>query len=217
VHWTLALRLPGAQKQILPLASHQKRFNNYNLGNSGTLRQLIHIPTVNFIPFGGITIPLPVIDTKSAPMAMSSSKTGPAEPDHQRPATTAYSNAAVHGTRAAPRRNDAGGGHGQLQYHCQTGLGERRTVRSSGAARRAGVYSAEHHVRLGGCPRIESLLRKSGFWPIFPIKLVKYAQYSPRLIEKMASKPLPLATTSILGQPPRSLSENRRPGVGVQK
>ncbi len=32
--------------------------------------------------------------------------------------------------------------------------------------------------------------------------VVKYAQYSPHLIEKMASKPLSLATTSILGQPP---------------
>ncbi len=55
---------------------------------------------------------------------------------------------------------------------------------------------------LGGCPRIESLLRKSGFWPIFPIKFVKYSKYSPHLIEKMHSKPLSLATPSILGQPP---------------
>jgi hypothetical protein len=47
-----------------------------------------------------------------------------------------------------------------------------------------------------------SLLRKSGFWPIFPIKFVKYNQYSPHLIEKMDSKPLSLATASILGQPP---------------
>ena len=54
----------------------------------------------------------------------------------------------------------------------------------------------------GGCPRIESLLRKSGFWPIFPIKFVKYSKYSPHLIEKMDSKPLSLATASILGQPP---------------
>jgi len=49
---------------------------------------------------------------------------------------------------------------------------------------------------------MESLLRKSGFWTIFPIKIVKYTQYSPLLIEKMVSKPLSLATTSILGQPP---------------
>ncbi len=57
-------------------------------------------------------------------------------------------------------------------------------------------------VLLGGCPRIESLLRKSGFWPIFPIKLIQYSKYSPHLIEKMTSKPLSLATASILGQPP---------------
>ena len=56
---------------------------------------------------------------------------------------------------------------------------------------------------LGGCPRIESLLRKSGFWPIFPMKLMKYSKYSPHLIEKMASKPLSLVRTPILGQPPR--------------
>ncbi len=55
---------------------------------------------------------------------------------------------------------------------------------------------------LGGCPRIESLLRKSGFWPIFPIKFVQYSKYSSHLIEKMNSKPLSLATASILGQPP---------------
>jgi hypothetical protein len=56
---------------------------------------------------------------------------------------------------------------------------------------------------------MEDLLRKSGFWPIFPIKFVKYSKYSPHLIEpiiiKMAdSKPLSLATTSILEQPPRA-------------
>jgi len=62
---------------------------------------------------------------------------------------------------------------------------------------------------LGGCPRIESLLRKSGFWSIFPMKIVKYNQYSPLLIEKLVSKPLPLATTSILGQPPsKSIAHN---------
>jgi hypothetical protein len=63
----------------------------------------------------------------------------------------------------------------------------------------------QYHVNgvlAGGCPRIESLLRKSGFWPLFPIKFVKYNKYSPHLIEKMDSKPLFLATASILGQPP---------------
>ncbi len=59
---------------------------------------------------------------------------------------------------------------------------------------------------LGGCPRIETLLRESGFWPIFPIKLVKYSKYSPHLIKKMDSKPLSLATASILGQPPNGLA-----------
>ena len=47
-----------------------------------------------------------------------------------------------------------------------------------------------------------NLLRKSGFWPIFPIKFVKYSKYSPHLIKKTDSKPLSLATASILGQPP---------------
>jgi hypothetical protein len=60
------------------------------------------------------------------------------------------------------------------------------------------------------CPRIESLLRKSGFWPIFLIKFVKYNKYSPHLIEPIiikiaASKPLSLATASILGLPPRQM------------
>ncbi len=48
---------------------------------------------------------------------------------------------------------------------------------------------------------MEGLLRKSGSWPIFPIKFVKYSKYSPHLIERMDSKPLSLATASILGQP----------------
>ena len=48
-----------------------------------------------------------------------------------------------------------------------------------------------------------NLLRKSGFWPIFPIKFVQYNKYSPHLIETMDSKPLSLATASILGQPPK--------------
>ncbi len=47
-----------------------------------------------------------------------------------------------------------------------------------------------------------SLLRYSGFWPIFPIKFIKYSKYSPHLIETMDSKPLSLTTAFILGQPP---------------
>jgi hypothetical protein len=43
------------------------------------------------------------------------------------------------------------------------------------------------------------------FWPIVSIKSVKYNKYSPHLIETMDSKPLSLATASILGQPPGSL------------
>ena len=61
-------------------------------------------------------------------------------------------------------------------------------------------------LTLGGCPRIESLLRKSGFWPIFPIKFVKYNKNSPHLIETMDAKPLSLATASILEQPTKGLS-----------
>ncbi len=55
----------------------------------------------------------------------------------------------------------------------------------------------------GGSPRIESLLRKSGFWPIFPIKFVQYSKYPSHLIEKMDSKSIFFATASILGQPLR--------------
>ena len=67
-------------------------------------------------------------------------------------------------------------------------------------------------VQLGGRPRLEILLRKSGFWPIFPIKFVKYSKYSSHLIEKMASKPLSLATAPILGQPLRRLTWFIPPG-----
>ena len=41
--------------------------------------------------------------------------------------------------------------------------------------------------------------------------VVKYSKYSPHLIDKMDSKPLSLATTPILGQPPGRLSESREP------
>ncbi|MCB0018223.1 MAG: hypothetical protein KDE09_10575, partial [Anaerolineales bacterium] len=62
VDWTLAARFPGQQKQILPLASQQKEVNKYNVGASGTLRELLYIASVNFLPFGDFTIPVPVID-----------------------------------------------------------------------------------------------------------------------------------------------------------
>jgi len=56
---------------------------------------------------------------------------------------------------------------------------------------------------LGGCPRIETLLRENPFWPFFPNIVVKERNYSPQMFEKTDSKRLPLATASILGQPPR--------------
>jgi len=55
---------------------------------------------------------------------------------------------------------------------------------------------------LGGCPRIETLLRKNPFWPLFPNIFVKERNYSPQMFEKTDSKRLSLATASILGQPP---------------
>jgi hypothetical protein len=62
VDWTLGARFPGRSNQVLPLASQQKRISKYNLGAGGTLRELLYIPSVNFMPFGEFTIPLPVID-----------------------------------------------------------------------------------------------------------------------------------------------------------
>ncbi len=58
------------------------------------------------------------------------------------------------------------------------------------------------HNILGACPRIENLLRESWIWPDFPIIFVKYAQYSPQIIEKSKSNQLSLATAPILGQAP---------------
>jgi len=55
---------------------------------------------------------------------------------------------------------------------------------------------------LGGCRRIETLLRKNPFWPFFPKIFVKERNYSPQMFEKTDSKRLSLATASILGQPP---------------
>jgi len=56
---------------------------------------------------------------------------------------------------------------------------------------------------LGACPRILSLLQKSGLWPDFPLIFVKYNEYSPQIIRKSTSNPLSLVTTPILGQAPR--------------
>jgi pimeloyl-ACP methyl ester carboxylesterase len=41
------------------------------------------------------------------------------------------------------------------------------------------------------------------FWPFSPLIFVKYSQYSPQISEKNGLKWLSLATTPILGQPPR--------------
>jgi hypothetical protein len=49
------------------------------------------------------------------------------------------------------------------------------------------------------------------FWPFFPLIFVKYNQYSPQISEKNGLIWLSLATTPILGQPPRRLSENQTP------
>jgi len=46
-------------------------------------------------------------------------------------------------------------------------------------------------VILGACPRIESQLRKSWIRPYFPMIFVKYTQYSPQIMEKYDSNPLP--------------------------
>jgi len=57
--------------------------------------------------------------------------------------------------------------------------------------------------RLGACPRIESLLRKSHFGPFFCSFSLNMSNYSPQMTKEMDSKWLPLATASILGQAPR--------------
>ncbi len=49
---------------------------------------------------------------------------------------------------------------------------------------------------------MDDLLRERGYRRDFPLKLVKYGQYSPRLSNKSRSIPRPLATAPILGQPP---------------
>ncbi len=64
-------------------------------------------------------------------------------------------------------------------------------------------YAAKQGVSsLGACPRIENLLWKSWIWSDSPIIFVKYAQYSPQMIEKFDSNLLSLATAPILRQAP---------------
>ncbi len=90
-------------------------------------------------------------------------------------------------------------------YH--VGLLERASSKQAvqlGGQRIRGVFVLPQGYRfLGACPRIENLLRKSWIWPDFPIIFVKYAQYSPQMIEKSESNKLSLATAPILGQAPR--------------
>ena len=61
-------------------------------------------------------------------------------------------------------------------------------------------------MRLGGCPKIESLLRESPFSPFSRSFSLNMNNYSPQMTEKMDSKWLSLATASILGQPPSESS-----------
>jgi len=42
------------------------------------------------------------------------------------------------------------------------------------------------------------------FWSIFPLGSLNMSNYSPQMIEKLASKWLPLATVPVLGQAPSS-------------
>ncbi len=76
--------------------------------------------------------------------------------------------------------------------------------------RKDDLAALAHHwffgaVHLGGCPRIENLLRKSPFGQISRSFSLNSHHYSPQTIEKSDSKRLSLATASILGQPPRPL------------
>ena len=54
----------------------------------------------------------------------------------------------------------------------------------------------------GGCPATDWSAPDEPDRPDFPIIFVKYALYSPQMIEKSDSIRLALATTAILGQPP---------------
>ena len=64
--------------------------------------------------------------------------------------------------------------------------------------------SVSNRYPLGGCPRIENLLRKSPFGQIFRSFSLNSHHYSPQMIKKSDSKWLSLATAPILGQPPRN-------------
>ncbi len=54
---------------------------------------------------------------------------------------------------------------------------------------------------LGDCPRIEAVVRESGFELIFLIKLGEYLLYLTNLIGKMGQNLLFRSRPSILGQP----------------
>ena len=132
------------------------------------------------------------------------------------------------GASGTPRRLVRNAGYSQ-SIRCSHGLSPAHGL---GPAHRAGpgcsisescnayrfllspLIGTPHRYILGGCPRIESLLRKSHFGPFlrsFSLNMGNYTQStryahgagsSPQMIEKMTAKWLSLATTSILGQPP---------------
>jgi len=57
-------------------------------------------------------------------------------------------------------------------------------------------------VCLGACPRIENLLRKSHFGPVFRSFSLNMNNYSPQMVKKQISKWFSLVAVTILGQPP---------------
>jgi hypothetical protein len=56
---------------------------------------------------------------------------------------------------------------------------------------------------------MDDLLREPGCRPDSALEFVKYAQYSPHSRTKSVTVPGPLATATILGQPPRRLVETK--------
>ena len=61
---------------------------------------------------------------------------------------------------------------------------------------------------LGGCPRVENLLRKIPFGKFSRSFSLKSYHYSPHMIEKSDSKWLSRATAPILGQPARDFLDS---------
>ncbi len=80
-----------------------------------------------------------------------------------------------------------------------------------------GNLSQTIDVILGGCPRIENLLRKSPFGQISRSFSLNSHHYSPQMIKKSDSKGLFLATASILGQPPRQRGSRFKSSIGCAR